>query len=80
LDAVEKPVYASKRRKRFTLDERKQFIESVKGDRLDRLFLLAITKGLREGELLGLRWCDVDLEIKFSSFVNRFSVFLENVL
>src|SRR5487761_1849780 len=32
------------------------------GDPLEALFVLAIKTGLRRGELLGLRWRDVDLE------------------
>jgi len=32
------------------------------GDRFEALYVLAITTGLRRGELLGLRWDDADLE------------------
>jgi integrase len=32
------------------------------GDRFEPLYVLAITTGLRRGELLGLRWDDADLE------------------
>ena len=31
------------------------------GDRFEALYVLALHCGLREGELLGLRWTDVDL-------------------
>jgi len=34
----------------------------VSGERLEPLYVLAITAGLREGELLGLKWEDLDLE------------------
>ncbi len=34
---------------------------SVTGDRFEALYILAITTGLRRGELLGLRWEDADL-------------------
>jgi integrase len=37
-------------------------LEVAKGDRLEALYVLAITAGLREGELLGLRWEDVALQ------------------
>ena len=37
-------------------------LEAAKGDRLEALYVVAITAGLREGELLGLLWEDVDLE------------------
>jgi integrase len=35
---------------------------SVAGDRLEALWLTALGSGLRQGELLGLRWEDIDLE------------------
>ncbi len=36
--------------------------EAVSGHRLAALYTVAVTAGLRQGELLGLRWEDVDLE------------------
>jgi len=38
------------------------FLEAVSGDRLEALYVVAITAGLRAGELLGLKWEDVDLD------------------
>ena len=32
----------------------------IKGDRFEALWLCALTLGLRKGELLGLRWADID--------------------
>lgn len=32
-----------------------------RGDRLEALYVLAVATGLRQGELLALRWCDIDL-------------------
>lgn len=34
---------------------------AARGDRLEALYLLAVTTGMRQGELLALRWSDVDL-------------------
>jgi integrase len=34
----------------------------VPDDRWSALYVLAVTTGLRQGELLGLKWEDVDLE------------------
>ena len=45
----------------FTPDEARQFLESVRGADLEPLYVLAICTGLRQGELLALRWSDVDL-------------------
>ena len=36
-------------------------LQAVNGDRLEALYVLAITTGMREGELFGLRWTDVNL-------------------
>jgi integrase len=33
---------------------------AVRGTRYEALYLLAVTTGLREGELLGLKWSDLD--------------------
>jgi integrase len=38
------------------------FLKASRGERLEALYVLAIHCGLREGELLALRWEDVDLE------------------
>lgn len=38
------------------------FLEHVKGDRLAAAWRLAAMTGMRRGEVLGLRWRDVDLE------------------
>jgi integrase len=46
----------------LTPDQARAFLEAARGDRFEALFVLALHCGLREGELLGLRWDDVDLE------------------
>jgi integrase len=43
-------------------EQARAFLEAVSGDRLEALYVVAITAGLRAGELLGLKWEDVDLE------------------
>lgn len=40
----------------------RRFLESVRGDRLEALYSVALALGLRQGEALGLRWQDIDLE------------------
>ena len=42
-------------------DELRRLIASLEGDRLEALYVTALATGLRQGELLGLRWQDVDL-------------------
>lgn len=46
----------------LTRDEVQAFFGAAKEDRLEALYVLAVTTGLRQGELLGLKWEDVDLE------------------
>jgi len=44
-------------------EEARTFLIAIRGDRLEALYLLALTTGLRQGELLGLRWSDVDFDV-----------------
>ena len=46
----------------FSIEEASKFLAAAKGDRLQALYSVALTMGLRQGEALGLRWQDVDLE------------------
>lgn len=39
-----------------------RFLASVRGSRLEAVWRLAAMTGMRRGEILGLRWADVDLE------------------
>jgi len=46
----------------LTLEKVKKFLDAALEDRLYALYVLTVTCGLRFGELLGLRWEDVDLD------------------
>jgi integrase len=46
----------------LTTDEARTFLTAAHGHRLAALFELALRTGLRKGELLGLRWEDLDLD------------------
>jgi integrase len=46
----------------LTPEQTKRLVEFVSEDRLAALYVLAVTAGLRQGELLGLKWEDVDLD------------------
>ena len=46
----------------WTLEELRSFLAHVRPHRLYAAFLLAATTGMRRGEILGLRWSDVDFE------------------
>jgi integrase len=46
----------------LTVAQAKTLLEAAESERLYALYVLAVYLGLRRGELLGLRWSDVDLD------------------
>ena len=44
--------------------EARAFLDAVASDRLVPLYTTAIATGMRQGELLALRWSDVDLDVR----------------
>ncbi len=46
----------------LTGDQPERFIAALRGEPLEALFVLAVTSGLRQGELLALHWANVDLD------------------
>lgn len=46
----------------FSREEARQFLKATKGHRLEALYTVALACGLRQGEALGLRWPDVDVD------------------
>jgi len=40
------------------------FLDAIKGERLEAAYLIALSLGLRRGEVLGLRWSDINFEAK----------------
>jgi integrase len=64
-DAADPPKESSSgapQMKTWTPAELRRFLEACAEDRLYPAFLMLATTGMRRGELLGLRWSDVDLE------------------
>ena len=59
-DAVARPRASRQTMQVLAPDQVIRLLEAAKGDRLEALYVLAVT-GLRQGELLGLQWEDVDL-------------------
>lgn len=58
-DAVDAPRVPRKEMRVLTGDQAQQLLEAAKGDLLEALYVLALTTGMRQGELLGLKWEDV---------------------
>jgi integrase len=48
--------------KPWDLEQTMTFLEAARNDPLYTAFVLAVALGLRRGEILGLRWSDIDLE------------------
>jgi len=48
----------------LTLEQARKLIETAKGHRVEPILIIALATGLRHGELLALRWEDVNLEQK----------------
>ena len=48
--------------KTLSTEQARALLVAARGDRLEALYVLALTTGMRQGELLALRWRDVDLE------------------
>lgn len=46
----------------LTLDQQRQFLKAIEGHKLQMLFLIALGTGLRLGEILGLKWSDIDFK------------------
>ena len=46
----------------LTALEARRLLDAAKGTRLEALYTVALCEGLRRGELLGLRWQDIDLD------------------
>ncbi|MCK6549537.1 site-specific integrase [Myxococcota bacterium] len=61
-DAAIRPKAKKTPRVVWTAEQARAFLDAIRGDRLSALYVLAITTGARQGELLGLAWDRVDLD------------------
>src|SRR5215210_7075191 len=61
-DAVKAPTPTPKEMHPLSAQEARAMLEAARGDRLKALYVLAVHTGMRRGELLGIKWGDVDLE------------------
>jgi integrase len=74
--ALTQPPRPDRARKKlgWTLDEARQFLRAAAEHRLFAAFHLGLVTGLRRGEVLALRWADVDLEQHQLEVVQQLSV------
>jgi integrase len=62
--AVKAPRPKKKEIKPLSADQAHTFLELARGNRFEALYVLAVHCGIRKGELLGLKWEDVDLDAR----------------
>ena len=61
-DLVTPPRAARHEWQALSPEQARAFLEAAQGDRFHALYVLALSTGMRQGELLALRWQDLDLE------------------
>lgn len=61
---VRPPKRSRSRRTVWNPEDIQKFLRAVSHDRFASLFLLELTTGIRRGQICGLRWHDVDLDVR----------------
>jgi integrase len=61
-DAVKAPRPERREMKPLNSEQARILLEAARGVKLEALYALALTTGMRQGELLGLMWKDIDME------------------
>ena len=61
-ESVKPPRIVRKERPVLTPEQAQRLLEAAKGSRLETLLMVALATGMRRGELLGLKWQDINLE------------------
>jgi len=60
-DLVSPPRMTRLQMRALSPEQSRAFLEAALGDRFEALYVLALSTGMRQGELLALKWADVDL-------------------
>jgi integrase len=60
--AVEPPRRTRYEFRALTMEEAQRLLTTARGHSMEALFVLALTTGMRRGELLALKWQDIDFE------------------
>src|SRR5260221_1133696 len=62
-DLVDAPRMAETELHPLSREEARVLLDVASGERLEALYVVALATGMRQSELLGLRWADVDLDV-----------------
>ncbi len=79
-EAVDPPRLPKKEMQPLTPQQTKRFLAAAKGERLEALYLLSISTGLRQGESLGLKWEDIDFDRRALQVKRTLSVTKKGIL
>lgn len=80
-EATTPPKLIKKEMRVLSIEEQKKFTEAIGNERLRALFILAPSCGAREGEILALKWDDIDFEknkIRIDETVKRVKTFSDS--
>ena len=61
-EAVDRPKSTAKEFTVWSEQEVAKFLKTIRGDRLEALYIVALMTGLRQGEILGLQWQDINFD------------------
>jgi integrase len=78
---VDAPRIPRKKIEPLNPEHARKLLEVARGARYEAIYTVALTLGLRRGEVLGLRWCDVDFDgraLRVSQSVQRLSTGYED--
>lgn len=75
---VDKPRVEKSEMQVLTVEETERFLEATKADRLHVKYVMALGTGMRQGELFGLSWKDIDFERCQVSFNGRWRRYAAN--
>jgi len=64
-DLVSPPRIVKREIQTLTMKQTRDLVQAAHGHRLEVILMLAITTAMRRGELLGLKWSDIDFENQF---------------
>ena len=62
ISIVDRPDRSPSKAVALSADEANRLVEAAKGDPLEALYVLAVTLGIRQGELFALRWQDINFQ------------------